>query len=311
MRNRAHNNSIMKSNFLQLQSMLDEFSALLSDYAIDLQLFKLPRILLDETHAEPEIIPILQRLTLDEQGKEFLRKAFSTLKIDALKYSTYLAHRFPGFVVLPTASQAEVVSYINEINKRKDEFHDSVKQDFKKRQNAHENLHKCIENVVLLSATRHIRCTSAAVNTVNFYWQHKTIQRIVPLDEAKLSLENAKNNQVFEYTLSNRDDKLAFIDKEIEQLSHVPVGHNIVEIRQTRVQPFIDLWTRHVGATANKKVSSTNASLPMILFGEPPSKVNALSDYNRGNVNFKEIPYSLINARKYWYAVPCKQPRSS
>lgn len=306
MNKRAHSNSIMKSNFLQLQSMLDDFAAMIADYAIDLQLFELPITLLDDTHADPEFIRISKIHSIDEQGKAFLIKAFTTLKLDALKYSTYLAHRFPGFVVLREEHRTEVISYIDEINRRKDEFHQSVKQDFKKRQNAHENLHKYIENVVLLSATRHIHFTDTTINTINFYWQHKTIQRVVSFEEAKLSLENGKKNQVFEYMLSNRDDKLDLIEKEIEQLSHVPKNHKIVEIRQTRVQPFIDLWTRPVDATANKKVSSTNASLPMILFGNSPNMVNSLTDYDRSKVNFKEVSYPLINARKYWYAVPNK-----
>jgi len=42
----------------------------------------------------------------------------------------------------------------------------------------------------------------------------------------------------------------------------------------------------------------------MIIFGEPPIKVNPLTNYLRENVQFKEVQHTLINGRKSWFAVP-------
>jgi hypothetical protein len=141
---------------------------------------------------------------------------------------------------------------------------------------------------------------------VNFYWQHKSIHKLIDIDEAKITLENAKNNPTFEYAWTNRDEKLDMIEKEIELLSHVPKNHRIMEIKQTRAQPFIDLWTRAVNDKSNIKIASHNATLPIVIFGEPPAKVSPLKDYLRENVQFKDVTYSLINARKSWFAVPEK-----
>ncbi|MGI2039716.1 DNA replication terminus site-binding protein [Shewanella frigidimarina] len=305
MSKRAHLNSIMKSNFYQLQEMLIEFSNLLSESVVEQELYQLPLIKVDEVLEEPISINILNTFGNDAAGVSFLQKAFTTLKLDAFTYSTYLAHRFPGYVVLPLQIKSEVESYIDEINRRKAEFHLSVKKGYGgKRQSAHKNLHKEIENVVLLTATRKIRSCSQPINTISFYWQHKSIHKNITMEDAKLSLERAKNNPTFEYAWTDRDDKLNMIEQEIEQLSHVPKNHRIMEIKQTRAQPFIDLWTRVDGSKANKKISSSNASLPMIIFGEPPIKVNPLTNYLRENVQFKEVQHTLINGRKSWFAVP-------
>ena len=305
MSNRASLNSIMKSNFHQLQAMLVEFSKLLSEFIIEQELYQLPLIKVDEVLAEPISINILNNFHNDAVGVSFLHKAFTTLKLDAFTYSTYLAHRYPGYVVIPVEMQREIESYIDEINRRKAEFHLSVKKGYgDRRQSAHKNLHKEIENVVLLTAIRKIRSCSQSISTVSFYWQHKSIHKIITMEDAKIILEKAKNNPTFEYAWTDRDDKLNMIEQEIEQLSHVPKNHRIMEIKQTRAQPFIDLWTRPDKNKANKKISSSNASLPMIIFGEPPVKLNPLTDYLRENVQFKEVPHTLINARKSWYAVP-------
>ncbi len=294
----------MQSNFLQLQDMLVEFSKLLSESVIDMELYQLPLVTLEQAKAEQDVINILSTYSNDSDGISFLHKAFTTLKLDALKYSTYLAHRYPGFVVVDEDRKQDVLMYIDEINRRKAEFHLSVNQGYKKRQSAHENLHKLIPNVILLTTTRQIRYCLQPVNTVSFYWQHKTSHKNIDLDYAKKVLKNAKNNPTFEYAWVNKDEKLAFIEQEIEHLSHIPKHHKIVEIRQNRAQPFIDLWTRHENGTRNIKISSSNATLPMILFGEPPASVNHLKNYSRDNVQFKEVSYTLINARKSWYAVP-------
>jgi DNA replication terminus site-binding protein len=294
----------MKSNYHQLQDMLYEFSELISAYVLAQEVYQLPIVKLADAKEEQNYIKIIQTHSGDEKGLLFLKKAFTTLELDALTYSTYLAHRYPGFVVLPEEIRVETQSYINEINRRKGEFHQSVKQDYKKRQSAHENLHKNIENVILLTAVRQIRCCSLPISNINFYWQHKLIQKAISPEQAKKALENGKKNQSFEFVWTEKDDKLAMIEQEIEQLSHIPKNHRIMEIRQTRAQPFVDLWTRNVAGKANKKISSTNASLPMILFGEPTMTVNPLTDYSRSNVKFKEVSHPLINTRKSWYAVP-------
>ncbi|MEH6454684.1 MAG: DNA replication terminus site-binding protein [Cocleimonas sp.] len=301
---RAHLNSIMRANFSQLQDMLVEFSKLLSESVIEQELYQLPLIKLDECLAEPISIKVLNTYENDSAGISFLHKAFTTLKLDAFTYSTYLAHRYPGYIVIPEHMKREVESYIDEINRRKTEFHLSVKHGYERRQSAHKNLHKEIENVVLLSATRKIKSCSQPINTISFYWQHKSIHKIISMEEAKFELENAKNNPKFEYAWTNRDEKLNMIEQEIEQLSHIPKDHRIMEIKQTRAQPFIDLWTRADDSNSNKKLSSSNATLPMIIFGEPPVKVNPLTDYLRENVKFKEVTHTLINARKSWFAVP-------
>lgn len=296
----------MKSNFLQLQDMLVEFSTLLCECAVDQQLYQLPLVKVEDALPEPLEITILNTYDIDVAGLSFLQKAFTTLKLDALTYSTYLAHRYPGYVVIPENMRREVELYIDEINRRKAEFHESVKHGFKKRQSAHKNLHKHIENVILLTATRKIRSCSQPIHTLSFYWQHKSIHKLIDIDEAKITLENAKNNPTFEYAWTNRDEKLEMIEQEIEQLSHVPKNHRIMEIKQTRAQPFIDLWTRDESDKSNVKIASHNATLPIVIYGEPPAKVNPLRDYLRENVQFKDVTYTLVNARKSWFAVPDK-----
>ncbi|MGI2228095.1 DNA replication terminus site-binding protein [Shewanella frigidimarina] len=306
MSNRAHLNSIIKSNFHQLQNMLMEFSQMLKGSVVEQRIYQLPLTKIEDAKDEPEVINIINIFGNDDEGLAFMQKAFTTLKLDAITYSTYLAHRYPGYIVLPEDMEHEVNLYIDEINRRKAEFHLSVKAGFSGRQSAHKNLHKLIENVVLLSATRKLRSCNIPIHTLSFYWQHKSIHKAISIEEAKNILEKSKDNPTFEYAWAHRDEKLDMIQKELEQLNHIPKNHRIVEINQTRTQPFVDLWTRSNQRKSNKKVSTYNATLPVILFGEPPRKINNLTDYCREMVQFKDVGHTLINARKSWYAVPEK-----
>jgi len=286
--------------------MLVEFSQMLKGSVIEQQIYQLPLTKIEDAKVDPETINIIKIFSNDDEGLDFLQKAFTTMKLDAITYSTYLAHRYPGYIVLPETMQREVNLYIDEINRRKAEFHLSVKAGYSGRQSAHKNLHKLIENVVLLSATRNIRSCDIPIHTVSFYWQHKSIHKVITIEEAKIILEKSKDNPTFEYAWAHRDEKLDMIQKELEHLNHIPNNHRIVEINQTRTQPFVDLWTRSNNGKSNKKVATYNATLPVILFGEPPQKTNILTDYHREMVKFKEVAHTLINTRKSWYAVPEK-----
>lgn len=309
-------NELMRDKFRELESELNAFGDKLLEVSEHLQIYELPLVELskgddDVAEAEAESINIVKTHGESFTGRIYLKKAFCQLKRDPFKYSTYLAHRYPGFVVVPEKHREEIVQGIHRINTLKDEFKLSVKQNFRTRQAQHKNLHKEIEGVVFLDTVRHLQYCDAPVHTITLYWQKKTIQKRLDLEAAMAELESSKNNPAFEYSFVDKPAKVRIIEEEQELIRHIPIGYDITEIRQVRAQPFYDLWERPAGQMRNRKICSRNASLPVIMFGTKPAVINPLTSYiaendERDFIEKVEEQYRLLNRRKSWFLVPKK-----
>lgn len=83
-------------------------------------------------------------------------------------------------------------------------------------------------------------------------------------------------------------------------MSRVSSSAKITEIRFARVQPLIDIWCKNTGDTRSKRMLSTNATLPIILFNTPVT-INALKNYQ-----YREptpIKHPVLIPRKHWYVI--------
>lgn len=315
MAERAILNDHMRNKFHQLQAELDAFGDRLLDVADYLELYELPliEVATEQTEADDsETINVVKTHRESFTGRVYLKTAFCKLRRDPFKYSTYLAHRYPGFVVIPEAHKEEIIQWINTINDLKAEFKSSVKQNFRTRQAQHKNLHKEIEGLVFMDAVRLLQYSDTTVHTISLYWQKKTIQKRLSKEEALAELESGKNNPTFEYLFVDKAAKVQVIEEEKSLVRHIPSGYDITEIRQARVQPFYDLWERPAKHTRNRKLCSRNASLPVIIFGSIPEVINPLTSYcadsnERDFIEKIEEKYRIFNRRKSWFLVPKKK----
>ena len=303
MSNRASYNSYILINHNRLKEALSELADFVCKNALQINLYRLPNLPLGAEDTLPSSIEISRSYThVDDQSKLFLRKAITQIEVDAFSENTYLAKRYPGIVVLPSELEATFNNLNDVANSLRDEFYYSIKRGFDNRQSIHDNLHKLIPNLVMLSAVRKLRALSTEANEIasaNFYWLSKKMVKHVKHDLAEKiineGLHNIRNSDCFGLT---RQEILDRHKKELDLISRVPKSFKIVEVRYARVQPFVDIWVRDSGDSSNHRALSVNATLPVVLF-KSPNQINPLKNYiSKPN---KAITLPALILRKHWY----------
>ncbi|WP_076415043.1 DNA replication terminus site-binding protein [Shewanella sp. UCD-KL12] len=304
MSNRATLNSYILINYQRLEEALAELAEFVCLNLIQVNIYQLPVNNLGDESEVPTQIEILSQFTeVNDQSKTFVKKAITQNKINPFNENTYLAKRYPGIIVLPQNLKQQFTDLNEQANRLRVIFSDSVKVGFDKRQDIHENLHKLLPNVVLLSAVRQIKILDGSfehVSSVNFYWRAKKIKKHVKHDDALNILDSGLKARNFECFGLTKDEVVNRHGKETELLTHVPTSSKIFEIRFARVQPFIDIWCKGSGETRAKRHISSNATIPIVLF-KKPEKINDLKDYV-----YREPPkieHPVLIQRKHWYLI--------
>ncbi len=299
MSNRTTLNSYLLTEYQTLVEMLQEMSDLLCENVEYLYICKLPVNELGDERKQPHQINVENVYNdVSEKSKHFLRQSIQQIKLNPFEESTYLAKRFPGFVVLPKNIKSTFIDLNNRLNAQKKAFHEAAKKGFNNRQSAHENLHELIPNIVLLSATRQLRyLCDEEITSVCLYWQYKKMQKHVKHSVAEEIINNSvkhTNQDIFGLTPTELLDRQK---NELLQLASVK-AKKIVEIRYARVQPYIDIWIKKKTESRAKRGISSNAVLPIVLFGQPRN-LTRLKNYEY--VEPKPINLPVLNARKNWY----------
>ena len=172
--NRATLNSYILANHLQLVNALDELANFICENALHIHMARLPNLDIGEESQQPQVIKISEFFDgVNELSKRFLKKSITQIEIPAFQENTYLAKRYPGLVVLPEHLKQEFIRLNDAANLLRVEFNQSVKAGFDNRQSVHENLHKLLPNIVLLSAVRKLKYLekdTGEIASVNFYW---------------------------------------------------------------------------------------------------------------------------------------------
>ncbi|QIR16397.1 DNA replication terminus site-binding protein [Shewanella aestuarii] len=282
---------------------LDELANFVCENASLIHMYRLPNLPLGAEDEQPESIEIKNIFDgTDQQSKSFLKQALTQLEINAFEENTYLAKRYPGLVVLPPLLKDAFRKLNDRVTSLREEFYASVKRGFKNRQSVHENLHKILPNLVLLSAVRNIRYVEQDIDelaSVNFYWLSKKMVKHVKHESATEIINDGvaklRNKDCFGLT---NEELLIRQKKELELISRVPKSSSIVEIRYARVQPFIDVWGRNESDSRNTKLLGLNASLPVIMFSMP-HQIKQLCNYNYKAP--KKINLPVLIHRKHWY----------
>lgn len=304
MSNRATLNSYILINYQRLEEALAELAEFVCGNLELVSIYQLPVNNLGDESEVPTHIEIISQFTeVNEQSKAFVKKAITQNKINPFNENTYLAKRYPGIIVLPQNLKQQFTDLNEQANRLRAIFSDSVKVGFDKRQDIHENLHKSLPNVVLLSAVRQIKVLDGSfdhVSSVNFYWRSKKIKKHVKHDEAVNILDSGLKARNFECFGLTKDEVVSRHGKETDLLSRVPTSSKIFEIRFARVQPFLDIWCKDTGDTRAKRYISTNATLPIILFNKPET-INDLKNYEHREL--PKIQHPVLIQRKHWYLI--------
>ncbi|WP_194165959.1 DNA replication terminus site-binding protein [Shewanella sp. YLB-07] len=304
---RATLNSYIRIEHQRLVTLLDELASFIVSNVTDLCLFQLEKNRLGDEMALPQSIDIEHTFSdLTPKSRAFVRQAITQLTVNTFEENTYLAKRFPGFIVLPDAEKSNFMALSIKVNHQRSAFYNAVRKGFNNRQSVHENLHELLPNLVLFNTIRELKIIDSTldqIELINFYWQSKKIEHIIKSEDAETRIKDGVNSKTFEFVGLTKSELIARANRELELLSRVNDTDVIVEIRHARVQPFCDVWARNSGDKRRTKLTSTGSALPIIVFQSPVS-VKPLERYAFKAPNVPTYP--LLNARKHWYVVPKK-----
>lgn len=284
------------SSKLEIRSQFDLVSELTHLFCEELKevgfhkasYYQLPDIDINDEKKVPSSINV-QKIEGDAAHKLILNSFGDFYKKTGL--SSRVLKRHPGLLVLKDVDKQHFIARINQLNKAKADFKNSVIA-IDNNDARFEAVHNAVPNLITLAAYRKIHFETESPYSVRFTWMHKhatkTLTKKMALAMLDKSASYSNPRMIYQHAWQ------ALVAQEQSRVASLGDKEKLRIRRPTRVSPQVN-----VRYTAQNRYH-VSAALPFILINpEPDVKLGALTDYQKPESHPRKRQYDFLVDRLY------------
>ncbi|MEC8224562.1 MAG: DNA replication terminus site-binding protein, partial [Pseudomonadota bacterium] len=205
--------------------------------------------------------------------------------------SSRVLKRHPGLLVLKDVDKQHFIARINQLNKAKADFKNSVIA-IDNNDARFEAVHNAVPNLITLAAYRKIHFETESPYSVRFTWMHKHATKTLTKKMALAMLD--KSASYSNPRMIDQHAWQALVAQEQSRVASLGDKEKLRIRRPTRVSPQVN-----VRYTAKNRYH-VSAALPFILINpEPDVKLGTLTDYQKPESHPRKREYDFLVDRLY------------
>ncbi|MDK9683086.1 DNA replication terminus site-binding protein [Pseudoalteromonas shioyasakiensis] len=250
--------------------------------------YQLPDIDINDEKKVPSSISV-QKIEGDDAHKLILNSFGDFYKKTGL--SSRVLKRHPGLLVLKDVDKQHFIARINQLNKAKADFKNSVIA-IDNNDARFEAVHNAVPNLITLAAYRKIHFETESPYSVRFTWMHKHATKTLTKKMALAMLD--KSASYSNPRMIDQHSWQALVAQEQSRVASLGDKEKLRIRRPTRVSPQVN-----VRYTAQNRYH-VSAALPFILINpEPDVKLGILTDYQKPESHPRKREYDFLVDRLY------------
>ena len=250
--------------------------------------YQLPDIDVNDEKKVPSSISV-HKIEGDDAHKLILNSFGDFYKKTGL--SSRVLKRHPGLLVLKDVDKQHFIARINQLNKAKADFKNSVIA-IDNNDARFEAVHNAVPNLITLAAYRKIHFETESPYSVRFTWMHKHATKTLTKKMALAMLD--KSASYSNPRMIDQHAWQALVAQEQSRVASLGDKEKLRIRRPTRVSPQVN-----VRYTAKNRYH-VSAALPFILINpEPDVKLGTLTDYQKPESHPRKREYDFLVDRLY------------